>query len=102
MKAKREAMEFADSVLALVPQLIDDAIEDRREHACWFAIYRWRRWRRALPGVRWIWRRLYLTSKDKCAANRELQTACARALAQLAHPDDLAELAALGRPAGPT
>jgi hypothetical protein len=76
MTAKRTAMEYADSVLALVPQLIHRSIEERRKHACWYAIYRRERLDTCHPIMRPMWRALWRRSKAMCTANRAMADAC--------------------------
>lgn len=39
MSAYDEAASYADKVLSLIPQLVNDAVEERRKHACWWAVY---------------------------------------------------------------
>lgn len=83
MNAKQTAIEYADSVLALVPQLIHQAVEERRSHACWYEAYRRKRLATCNPVMRPMWRLLLRRSQAMCAANQEMAQACALASARV-------------------
>jgi hypothetical protein len=83
MNAKQTAMQYADQVLSLIPQLIHQAVEERRQHACWYEAYRRRRLALCNPAMRPMWRLLVRISAAKCAANKEMAQACRMATAQV-------------------
>lgn len=82
-EAREDALKYADSILALVPQLIHMAVEDRRTHACWFEANAKHR----LRTCAWIWRPWWRSRVRKhgaaCAANGDLQSACHLAMASV-------------------
>lgn len=77
MSAKQTAMQYADQVLALIPQLIHQAVEERRKHACWWATYYRKRLDICRPVMRPWWRMLLRRSAAMCAANKEMADSCA-------------------------
>lgn len=83
MNAKQTAIAYADQVLALIPQLIHQAVEERRKHACWFAIYRRKRLETCNPVMRPMWRLLLRRSSAMCAANKSIAESCAMAAARV-------------------
>jgi len=83
VNAKQTAMQYADSVLALVPQLIDQSIERRREHACWHELVARHRLGTCMRVNRWWWRLAIKRHGAKCAANKLLAEQCAMARARV-------------------
>jgi hypothetical protein len=84
VSAATEAAQYADKVLALIPALVDKAVEERRTHACWWEVYRKRRAMSASTKIahRW-WTWLAGISAAKCSANREMASQCAMASAHV-------------------
>lgn len=76
MSAAREAAEYADRVLALIPQLAQQSREDRRRHACWYEIRARRRLQTCAPIWRPYWRWRVRVHDGGCAANEQLEQQC--------------------------
>ncbi len=83
MSAATEAADYADRVLALIPQLVDQAVERRRENACWFELVARHRLTTCRPIMRPWWRWAVRRHGARCAANHELATECAMARARV-------------------
>lgn len=82
MNAKQIATEFADSILALIPELIHQAVEERRKHACWWELYYRRRLELCRRIMRPWWRSRVRKASAQCAANKAMALACAMASVQ--------------------
>lgn len=83
MSAAKDAAEYADRVLALIPQLAALAIEERRQHACWYEIRARRRLQTCAPIMRAFWRWRVRVHDGACAANEDLARDCAAAQAAI-------------------
>lgn len=83
MNPKQMAMDFADSVLALVPQLIFATIEQRRNHACWWSLYYRKRLDMCARIMRPWWRMRLRKASAQCSANKEMAESCALASARV-------------------
>lgn len=84
MSAAREAAEYADRVLALIPSLIDKSVEERRTHACWYEARARRRLETCRPYARPWWRLWVRVHDAACAANEQLRRECETARAIVA------------------
>lgn len=83
MSAAADAEHYADSVLALIPQLIDQSVERRRENACWYELVARHRLQTCRPIMRPWWRWAVKRHEARCAANAELASECAMARARV-------------------
>jgi hypothetical protein len=81
--ASEAAMHFGDSVLALIPELISESVERRRESACWRELVAEYSLRDCRPIMRpyWNWQRKRWGRR--CAANVTLASSCAMARARV-------------------
>ena len=74
------AKAVADTVMAGIPSLIHESVVERREHACWYELYRAERARTATTWIgRRVWTALARKSAAKCRANKAMHTECAAA-----------------------
>jgi hypothetical protein len=76
MSAAEAARDYADSVLAMIPALIDKSVEERRKNACWYELKCEHRLKTCLKVNRWWWRLWMNKHAAKCAANKEMAQAC--------------------------
>lgn len=83
MSLLKEAEEYADQVLAMIPQLVHKTVEERRKNACWYKARADHRLRTCMPINRWWWRLWRNKHEAACAANREIGAACTVAMAAL-------------------
>lgn len=79
MSAAAEAARYADRVLALIPSLIDQTVEERRQNACWYELRARRRLQTCHPIARPWWRMWVRIHDGSCSANEQLARECATA-----------------------
>jgi hypothetical protein len=86
--ASEAAMHFGDSVLAMVPELIDQSVQRRRESACWRELVAEHSLVDCNPVMRPYWRWQHKRWGRRCQANRKLAESCqlARARARFEAP----------------
>lgn len=77
-KAAEAAKNYADNFVAMIPQLIDQSIERRRKHACWFEAYARNRLKTCWPIMRRYWRGRVNRHEAACAANKQIAAECSR------------------------
>jgi hypothetical protein len=80
--APQAAKDFADGVLALVPELINDSIERRRASACWHELVAEYSLADCRPIMRPWWRWQWKRWRRRCKANKKLAESCALARAR--------------------
>lgn len=90
MSAAKEAAEYADRVLALIPQLVAMSVEERRKHACWYEVRARRRLETCRPIARPWWRLWVRVHDGSCAANEQLHRECQTAQAAVAAASEAA------------
>lgn len=83
MSAADEAVRYADSVLALIPQLVEQSVERRRESACFFELVARHRLTTCRPIMRPWWRWAVKRHGARCAANQAIASECALARARV-------------------
>jgi hypothetical protein len=84
MSAADEAARYADSVLALIPQLAHMAAEERRTHACWYELYAKKRLATCRRIMRPWWRSRVRKHEAACSANEAMHQQCTAAVRTLA------------------
>lgn len=83
MSAARQAAEYADRVLALIPELAHQAVEERRTNACWYELRARHRLTTCILLMRPFWRWQVRKHGAGCAANKQLANECAMARARV-------------------
>jgi hypothetical protein len=83
MNPADEARKYADSVLALIPQLAQQAVEERRTNACFYELVARHRLTTCRPIMRPWWRWQLKRHGARCAANKQLASECAMARARV-------------------
>lgn len=82
--AIEEARRYADSVIALIPELIDQSVERRREQACWHELVAQHRLGTCRPIMRPWWRWAKRRHEARCRANKAMSQQCAIAAVRYA------------------